>query len=74
MNRHVALRRLDAWPVNKLFGRSMVVMTILGRGDWVAISVAAVVNSSTEGPDGRQWEVIGVVILDSPSQEKHKEK
>lgn len=30
----------------------MAVMRTLGRGDWVAVSVATVVESYTEGPDG----------------------
>lgn len=30
----------------------MAVMRTLGRGDWVAVSVATVVESYIEGPDG----------------------
>lgn len=30
----------------------MVVMRTLGRGDWVALSLATVAESYTEGPDG----------------------
>ena len=49
IGRHI-LHRLAGWPADKLV--AMAVMKTLGRGDWVAVSVATVVESCTEEPDG----------------------
>lgn len=43
-------QRPAGWPADKLV--AMAVMRTPGRGDWVAVSVATVVESDTEGPDG----------------------
>lgn len=42
--------RQAGWPADKLV--AMAVMRTLGRGDWVAVSVANVAESYTARPDG----------------------
>lgn len=46
----IGLQRPAGWPADKLV--AMAVMRSPGRGDWVAVTVATVVESYTEGPDG----------------------
>lgn len=43
-------QRPAGWPADKLV--AMAVMRTTGRGDWVAVSVATVVESDTGGTDG----------------------
>lgn len=44
------LQELVSWPADTLV--ALVVMKSLGRGDWVAVSVATLVESYTEGQMG----------------------
>lgn len=42
--------KMASWPAEKLV--TMAAMRNLGRGCWVTVSIATVVESYNEGPDG----------------------
>lgn len=44
------VQRLAAWQADTLV--AIAVMRSLGRGEWVVLSAATVLESYTEGPDG----------------------